>query len=52
VAVMPVGEDRFRGRLLYPMHVLAVLPQPHRLSRSNEDAACRIKAISRTVKLG
>ena len=33
VAVMPVGEDRFRGRLLYPMHVLAVLPQRHRLSR-------------------
>ena len=26
-------EDRFRSRLLYPMHVLAVLPQRHRLSR-------------------
>ena len=30
---MPAGEDRFSGRLLYPMHVLAVLPQRHRLSR-------------------
>ncbi len=34
VAIMPAGDDRFRGRLLYPMHVLAVLPQRHRLSRS------------------
>ena len=33
VAIMPAGDDRFRGRLLYPMHVLAVLPQRHRLSR-------------------
>jgi LysR family cyn operon transcriptional activator len=33
VAIMPAGDDRFRGRLLYPMHVLAVLPQGHRLSR-------------------
>ena len=33
VAVMPAGEDRFAGRLLYPMHVLAVLPLSHRLSR-------------------
>jgi LysR family cyn operon transcriptional activator len=32
LAIMPAGEDRFRGRLLYPMHVLAVLPQRHRLS--------------------
>lgn len=33
LAIMPAGEDRFRARLLYPMHVLAVLPQCHRLSR-------------------
>jgi DNA-binding transcriptional LysR family regulator len=33
VAVMPAGEDRFRGRLLFPFHVLAVMPQSHRLSR-------------------
>jgi LysR family cyn operon transcriptional activator len=33
IAIMPAGDDRFRGRLLYPMHVLAVLPQRHRLSR-------------------
>jgi DNA-binding transcriptional LysR family regulator len=33
VALMPAGEDRFSGRLLYPMHVLAVLPPRHRLSR-------------------
>lgn len=33
VAIMPAGDNRFRGRLLYPMHVLAVLPQGHSLSR-------------------
>jgi DNA-binding transcriptional LysR family regulator len=33
IAIMPAGEARFSGRLLYPMHVLAVLPQRHRLSR-------------------
>jgi LysR family cyn operon transcriptional activator len=33
VALMPAGEDRFSSRLLYPMHVLAVLSQGHRLSR-------------------
>ena len=33
VGVMPAGEDRFSSRLLYPMHVLAVLPLSHRLSR-------------------
>ena len=32
VAVMPAGEDRFHGRLLFPFHVLAVMPQRHRLS--------------------
>ncbi|MEA2876879.1 MAG: hypothetical protein QOF14_2075 [Hyphomicrobiales bacterium] len=33
VAIMPAGEERFRGRLLFPFHVLAVMPQRHRLSR-------------------
>jgi LysR family cyn operon transcriptional activator len=33
VAHMPAGEDRFSSRLLYPMHVLAVVAQGHRLSR-------------------
>jgi DNA-binding transcriptional LysR family regulator len=32
VAVMPAGEDRFRGRPLFPFHVLAVMPKHHRLS--------------------
>ena len=33
VALMPAGDERYSGRLLYPMHVLAVLPEKHRLSR-------------------
>ena len=33
VAVLPEGDDRFYCRLLYPMIVLAVMPQAHRLSR-------------------
>ena len=33
VALMPAGEDRFSSRLLYPMHVLAVMAQGHRLGR-------------------
>src|SRR6476659_6125695 len=33
VALMPASEDRFSSRLLYPMHVLAVMAQGHRLSR-------------------
>ncbi len=33
VAQMPAGEDRFSSRLLYPMHVLAVVAQGHRLGR-------------------
>jgi DNA-binding transcriptional LysR family regulator len=32
IALMPAGEDRFHGRLLFPFHVLAVMPQRHRLS--------------------
>ena len=30
---MPAGDARFSSRSLHPMHVLAVLPQGHRLSR-------------------
>jgi len=30
---MPAGEDRFSSRLLYPMHVLAVVAEGHRLGR-------------------
>jgi DNA-binding transcriptional LysR family regulator len=33
IALMPTGEDRFYGRLLFPFHVLAVMPPRHRLSR-------------------
>jgi DNA-binding transcriptional LysR family regulator len=33
VALMPADENRFSGRMLYPMHVLAVFPQGHRLSQ-------------------
>jgi len=33
VALMPADENRFSGRILYPMHVLAVFPAGHRLSR-------------------
>ena len=33
LAVMPVGDDRFRSRLLYPMHIFAMVPARHRWSR-------------------
>jgi DNA-binding transcriptional LysR family regulator len=33
LAMMPAGDERFDGRLLYPMHVFAVLPKKHRLAR-------------------
>ena len=33
LAIMPPADERFGGRLLYPMHVFAVLPQTHRLRR-------------------
>ena len=33
LACMPAGDSRFNGRLLGPMHVLAVLPEKHALSR-------------------
>jgi LysR family cyn operon transcriptional activator len=33
VAEMPAGDERFRTRLLYPIHALVVLPKTHRLAR-------------------
>jgi LysR family transcriptional regulator, cyn operon transcriptional activator len=33
VAILPEDDDRFYCRLLYPMIMLAVMPQAHRLSR-------------------
>jgi LysR family cyn operon transcriptional activator len=33
LARMPAGDGRFRGRLLFPNHLLAVLAVAHRLSR-------------------
>lgn len=33
LAIFPAGNDRFRGKLLYPMYILAVLPRGHRLAR-------------------
>ncbi len=34
LAYVPVGDSRFSGRLLYPIHVLAVLPRAHPLAGS------------------
>jgi LysR family cyn operon transcriptional activator len=34
LAYVPIGDERFRGRLLYPIHVIAVLPDSHPLSRA------------------
>lgn len=33
LAIMPANDQGFHGRLLYPMHLLAVLPRGHSLSR-------------------
>jgi DNA-binding transcriptional LysR family regulator len=33
LTIMPEGDERFRARLLYPVHVLAVLTPDHRLRR-------------------
>lgn len=33
IAHMPAGDERFQGRLLYPMHVLILVPKSHRLAR-------------------
>lgn len=32
LAIMPVGEERFEGRLLYPVHAIAVVSNRHRLA--------------------
>jgi len=32
IAIMPAGDESFRSRTLYPMHLVAVLPQDHHLS--------------------
>ncbi len=34
LAYVPVGDARFSGRLLYPIQVIAVLPEAHALSRA------------------
>jgi LysR family cyn operon transcriptional activator len=34
LSIMPAGYEGFSGRLLYPMHLLAVLPEHHRLARA------------------
>jgi DNA-binding transcriptional LysR family regulator len=33
LAIMPAGDERFDGRLLYPVHALVVLADGHRLCR-------------------
>ncbi len=33
LTIMPEGDERFHARLLYPVHILAVLTPGHRLSR-------------------
>src|SRR5258705_1295890 len=33
LSVTPAGMTRFEGRLLYPIHVIAVLPATHRVAR-------------------
>src|SRR5262245_30294156 len=33
LAIMPPVDARFPGRLLFPLHVLAVVPKAHRLAR-------------------
>jgi len=33
LGITPVGDPRFEGRLLYPMHVVAAIPSAHRLAR-------------------
>jgi DNA-binding transcriptional LysR family regulator len=58
VALMPADESRFSGRILYPMHVLAVFPSGHRLSRrkvlevvelANERCCVSPRALPRTA---
>jgi LysR family transcriptional regulator, cyn operon transcriptional activator len=33
LSITPANATRFQGRLLYPMHVIAVVPSSHRLAR-------------------
>jgi DNA-binding transcriptional LysR family regulator len=33
IAHIPAGDERFQGRLLYPMHVLILVPKRHPLAR-------------------
>jgi len=33
LTMMPAGDERFHSRLLYPVYLLAVLPQTHRFNR-------------------
>ena len=33
IAHLAAGDERFEGRLLYPMHVLVLVPKSHRLAR-------------------
>lgn len=33
LAYIPAGDNRYSGRLLYPIHVIAVVPRSHRLHR-------------------
>src|SRR5262245_50016903 len=35
LAYIPVDDDRFSGRLLYPIHVMAAIPQRHPLARAS-----------------
>jgi DNA-binding transcriptional LysR family regulator len=33
LAIMPAGDERFDSRLLFPMHLLAVIPKAHPMAR-------------------
>jgi len=36
LSIMPAGYEGFSGRLLYPMHLLAVLPETHPLGKKSK----------------
>ena len=40
LAIMPTNDARFPGRLLFPVHALAVVTKAHRLSRPHQPAVC------------
>src|SRR5262245_8764867 len=44
LAYVPIGDARFRGRLLFPIHVIAVLPEAHALSRARALDIARLAA--------